>query len=171
MPLEEVLAQIFVAIARIGKMSTTKAVGILDKKLGHLLDDAQLARARDLACFLGRWTIAHEIGHIIRGHLDMAGSLKTPDVRRNNERDADHFAHNINNLSLSPEYSFLGGLMNNLQMVATSGRRATEAANTHPAPMERLENLFRNTDSYEAFRARFGISKENVFSIAKRIMM
>lgn len=152
-------------------MSSTNAVSILDKKLGHLLDDAQLARARDLSSLIGRWTIAHEIGHIIRGHVDMAGSLKTPDVRRNNERDADHFAHNINNLSAFPEYSFLGGLMNNLQMVATSGRRATDAANTHPAPMERLENLFRNTDSYEAFRARFGISKENVFSIAKRIMM
>ena len=67
----------------------------------------------------------------------MAGSLKTPDVRRNNERDADHFAHNINNLSLSPEYSFLGGLMNNLQMVATSGRRATEAVQRIEARMER----------------------------------
>ncbi|NCY20517.1 hypothetical protein EBX31_00990 [bacterium] len=171
MPLEEVLVQIFISIRRVGKMSTTKAVSILDKKLGHLLDDAQLARARDLASLIGRWTIAHEIGHIIRGHCDMASSLKTPDVLRNNERDADHFAHNINNLSAFPEYSFLGGLMNNLQMVATSGRHATLSGNTHPAPMERLENLLRNADSYEAFRARFNISKENIFTIAKRIMM
>jgi hypothetical protein len=171
MPLEEVLVQIFISIKRIGEMSQTKALSILENKLGHLLDDAQLARARDLSSLISRWTIAHEVGHIIRGHVDMAGPLKTPDVRCNNERDADHFAHNINNLSANPETSFLGGLMNNLQTVAASGRHATVSCNTHPAPVERLENLFRNTDSYEAFRARFGLSKENIFNIAKRIMM
>jgi hypothetical protein len=171
MPLEEVLAQIFISIRRMGEMSATKALSILGNELVHLLDDAQLARARDLSSLISRWTIAHEVGHIIRGHCDMAGSLTTPDVCRNNERDADHFAHNINNLSANPEYSFLGGLINNLMMVATSGRYATISSNTHPAPMERLENLFRNTDSYEAFRARFGLSKENIFNIAKRSMM
>jgi hypothetical protein len=169
LPLEEILAQAFLSIKRIGQMNSGKAINILDKKLFHLLDEAQLSRAKDLASLISRWTIAHEIGHVIRGHCDMPLSLKTPDVRKNNERDADNFAHNINNLSAFPEYSFLGGLANNLQMIALAGIHAAKDGNSHPSPLERLENLFKNTDSYKAFSARFNISKEAIFIITNRL--
>ena len=171
MPLEEILTQLFTTISTNGRMTSNKAISILDQKLFHLLDDAQLSRAKDLSGLICRWTIAHEIGHIIRGHCDIPASLRTPDVRRNNERDADHFAHNINNLSAFPEIAFLGGLVNNLMMIAGEGHRATIDSHTHPSPMERLENLLKNTESFQAFHARFSVSKESIFNVAKRIMM
>ena len=171
MPLEEILTQLFTSISPNGRMTSNRAVSILDKKLFHLLDEAQLSRAKDLSALICRWTIAHEVGHIIRGHCDIPASLRTPDVRRNNERDADHFAHNINNLSAFPEIAFLGGLVNNLLMIAGEGHRATQDSHTHPAPMERLENLFKNIESFQAFHARFNMSKESIFNVAKRIKM
>ena len=171
MPLEEILTQLFTAFSPSGRMTSNKAVSILDKKLFHLLDDAHLSRAKDLSALICRWTIAHEVGHIIRGHCDIPVSLRTPDVRRNNEREADHFAHNINNLSAFPEIAFLGGLVNNLMMIAGEGHRATEDSHNHPAPMERLENLFKNIESFQAFHTRFNISEESIFNVAKRIMI
>lgn len=171
MPLEEILTQLFTAFSPNGRMTSNKAVSILDKKLFHLLDDAHLSRAKDLSALICRWTIAHEVGHIIRGHVDIPVSLRTPDVRRNNEREADHFAHNINNLSAFPEIAFLGGLVNNLLMIAGEGHRATQDSHTHPAPMERLENLFKNIESFQAFHTRFNISEESIFNVAKRIMI
>lgn len=167
-PLEEMLTQALDAVHDQPHFTTEVAFGIFESCLLPAAYEVRLGVARSISETISYFTVAHELGHILLGHLDHPPSQWTPDVNRNMERQADTFAANLVSHSAFREYFFMGALANNLQMVARSGAWAVRESPTHPAPMERFELLLRNTDALSEFEHRFGVTKDTLLRIASR---
>lgn len=75
-----------------------------------LLDEAVCTKAKSIAAGQVVGTLAHEMGHVVLGHLETqeAKISLNNEVRRNNETQADLFASSVMSSTPFGEYVFLG---------------------------------------------------------------
>ena len=116
--------------------------------LKALDDDALQIKARDIAAGLVLGIIAHEVGHLVLGHLASKGGVnyyqRNRDISRNQERDADSFASSV--LASSPfGEPVLEGTVLWFFMLASQEEKSEgseeEVAKTHPLAKERYDNF------------------------------
>ena len=112
--------------------------------LNALDDDALQIKARDIAAGLVLGIIAHEVGHLVLGHLASKGGVnyyqRNRDISRNQERDADSFASSV--LASSPfGEPVLEGTLLWFFILASQEEGSEES--THPLSKERFENFVR----------------------------
>lgn len=173
LPLEESLTQAFLSIRRMNDAPEVTLADALEIVEGHLLplsDEIRLGAAREISNKICRYVIAHEIAHILLGHVDLPlAQRRDPDIRKNNERQSDTFASNTVNSSLDREFAFLGGLITFLHFISLEPREAKKEGSSHPSPFERFELLLKNKNSLDSFCARFRTSEKSLRNIAERL--
>ena len=171
MSLDIVLREVLQAVKKRRRITVDIAMDLAANELIHLRDDVQLSAGKDIASWISRWTIAHEVGHVVRKHCDPHPGESNSDCRIGMEYEADKFANDISNLSAHREYTFMGGLVNTLAMIVGDPKNADKASPTHPAPLVRFEELLtKNTESAKTFSNRFNISLDELQKIAHGLM-
>jgi hypothetical protein len=121
--------------------------------VGSLTDRAQeIGRdpaLRGLAADLMRGTVgavlAHEVGHLVYGHVDGPTSLF--EVSRNAEREADSFAASALLTMPHPERALLGSVLFWSCVIHQSRLAGPERAVTHPLSTERLDAMIHSMPS------------------------
>ena len=99
--------------------------------------------------------IGHELGHICLSHT-IRGDWTNP-VSRNDERQADLFAHSIVSTTPFAKYNILSTLFNEVVFAWLSN--SNEPVTTHPCSIERVMNTI---NSHEELLIEYGITKENI---------
>ena len=104
---------------------------------------------RGLAADVMRGTVAavlaHEVGHLVYGHVDGPTSLF--EVSRNAEREADSFAASALLTMPHPERALLGAVMFWACVIHHSRLHGEERAVTHPLSAERLDAMIQSMPS------------------------
>lgn len=104
---------------------------------------------RGLAADVMRGTIAavlaHEVGHLVYGHVDGPKSLF--EVSRNAEREADSFAASALLTMPHPERALLGAVLFWACLIHHSRLHGQERAVTHPLSVERLDAMIHSMPS------------------------
>lgn len=156
--LDELLAR----IGKYGKINNDLALQLLSNELNIPLerfsDEAWLATAKEISRGLLLGIMAHEAGHVALGHVL---SWKSNNERtRNQEREADSFAHSVASGTADADNMFYGNLFFHFAFAIHEGGNANSAASrTHPYSEERLFNLIRDNSSTAA---KLGITEDDV---------
>ena len=166
--LQQSLDSIRASMTRRTPINPPFAFGLLENFLPHVVAlDGCIHRAEELAEMMDFCVLAHEVGHIVHRHGLNPKDLKTPDVRRNNEREADAKAYSILSPMLGQEYYFLGYLLSNLLFLARDTHPDKEC-DTHPARTERIRMLLEQKSASSGFENRFGVSLKDIQSLIGR---
>jgi hypothetical protein len=149
-------------------LSPSSAFSVLEHFLPHVMAlEGDVHRAEEIAEKMDFCVLAHEVGHIVHRHGLMPTALKAPDVRRNNEREADARAYSILTPMLGQEYYFLGYLLSMLNFMARS-KTPDQESDSHPAISQRLKMLLDQRTASRGFENRFGIRLEDLQSLLER---
>jgi hypothetical protein len=171
-PLLEMIQQsldtIRASVTRGTPLTPAYAYSVLEKFLPYVVDGEGCSyRAEEIAEKMDFCVLAHEVGHIVHRHGLMPTGIKAPDVRRNNEREADAKAYSILTPMLGQEYYFLGYLLSMLNFMARS-KTPDHESDSHPAISQRLKMLLDQRTASRGFENRFGIRLEDLQSLLKR---
>jgi hypothetical protein len=98
----------------------------------------------------------HELGHICLSHT-IRGDWSN-EVSRNDERQADLFAHSVVSTTPFASYTVLGTLFTEI-IFAWMAKGHTGPATTHPHSTERVYNTI---NSHEEVLASLGITRDNI---------
>jgi hypothetical protein len=101
--------------------------------------------------------IAHEFGHHFFGHTSDE-SAGDSDSSRMQERQVDAFALQLLDSLAHRDFSHLGAILSILTLAIMHQDPSEES--THPAPLERLELVFKNREASEICAERFGITAD-----------
>jgi len=127
-------------------------------------DATALMLARDAARGMVKSVLAHELGHIVYGHVN--GRTDLSEVSRNTERDADSFASSVLLTLDSPDRSLLGSAVfwSCLQVMET--RNVGTAHSSHPGSRQRLRNLMANMPSArDAIAVLYGLTEDDLSTL------
>jgi len=124
-----------------------------DYDIWSYMDEEARRRANSYGASMMLAVLAHELGHIVYGHIHgkMANECEPDDlaVSRNQEREADSFASSIISRSPFRDYLVLGGIF--WWVVLTWASDANkDIETTHPHPDERVMNFIREHRSQAA---------------------
>lgn len=124
---------------------------------------------RGLAADLARGTIAavlaHEVGHLVYGHVDGPRSLL--EVSRNAEREADSFAASVLLTMPHPERALLGSVLFWSCVIHRARVSGGERPVTHPLSGERLEAMIQSMPSaMRTIEALHALSIEDLRELA-----
>jgi len=100
--------------------------------------------------------VGHELGHICLSHT-VRGDWSNS-VSRNDERQADLFAHSVVSTTPFSKYNILSTLFTEV-VFAWLHKNHDGPATTHPHSEERIMNTI---NSHESLLAGYGITKENI---------
>ena len=117
-----------------------------DYDIWSYMDEEARRRANSYGAAMMLAVLAHELGHIVYGHIHgkMVNEYEPDDlaVSRNQEREADSFASSIISRSPFRDYLVLGGIF--WWVVLTWASDANkDIETTHPHPEERVMNFIR----------------------------
>jgi hypothetical protein len=130
----------------------------LDIPLERFSDEAWLSNAKSISRGIMLGVLAHEAGHIALGHV--WGWNKGSERSRNQEREADSFAHSVASGSADADSMFAGNLMFHFAYAINEAKNGdSEMARTHPYSEERLFNLIRDNASTAKL---YGITEEEM---------
>jgi len=150
-------------------LTPASAYAVLENFLPHVVDlDGDVHRAEEIAEKMDFCVLAHEVGHIVHRHGLLPPHLKTPDVKRNNEREADAKAYSILTPMLGQEYYFLGYVLSMLNFLARFPGKKGEESDSHPAISQRLRMLLEQRAASRDFERRFGIDLEDIHLLLAR---
>lgn len=138
------------ALGSVGSLDNEQARLILAEALHvpmeRYSDPAWLSRAKGVSRGILMSILAHETGHIALGHV--WAWQKNTERNRNQEREADSFAHSIASGTADAEIMFFGNFLFHYAYAINEGRDENSAmAQTHPYAEERLYNLIRDNKS------------------------
>ena len=123
--------------------------------------DSFIMTGRELLGSMVIYVIAHELGHVVYGHIFGPGYDRQPiDVSRNQERDADSFASSVIASSRYAPFLVHGQILAlySFAMIEMDTGESSEPG-THPIAKERLKNAIRaNSEAAEAM----GLSEEMI---------
>ena len=100
--------------------------------------------------------VGHELGHICLSHT-VRGDWSN-EVSRNDERQADLFAHSVVSTTPFASYTVLGTLFTEI-IFTWMGKGRTGPATTHPHSRERVYNAI---NSHEEVLESLGITRDNI---------
>jgi len=151
------------------KLTPVSAYAVLENFLPHVVAlEGDVHRGEEIAEKMDFCVLAHEVGHIVHRHGLMPPHLKTPDVKRNNEREADAKAYSILTPLLGQEYYFFGYVLSMLNFIARFPGKQGEESDSHPAIRQRLQTLLEQRAASRGFENRFGISLEDIRRLMAR---
>ena len=108
--------------------------------------------------------LAHETGHVALGHVWTW--KKNTERSRNQEREADSFAHSIASGTADAETMFFGNYLFHYAYAINEERNGDSiVARTHPYSEERLFNLIRDNQSIADL---YGISERETLEQLRR---
>ncbi|MBU1024310.1 M48 family metalloprotease [bacterium] len=128
--------------ARFGAAYNDNSKIELPQEIPQKVFELIIVQSKDVLGSMLVFVIAHELGHIIYGHVYGSGYDEQPiDISRNQERDADSFASSVIASSRFSHFLVQGQLLA-LYVFALSEARSGESTEpgTHPLAMERLKN-------------------------------
>lgn len=141
-----------------GKLSIVDADSILAACGGSYdlySDDGFIADAKSASRGVLLSVIAHEVGHFALGHVH--GKSPTLERSRNQEREADSFAHSVASGGADAENMFWGNFFGDLIFALAEDSGNHDLSRTHPYSKERLANLVRDNRS---IASKYGIDEE-----------
>ena len=125
--------------------------------------DSFIMTGRELLGAMVIYVIAHELGHVVYGHIFGPGYDRQPiDVSRNQERDADSFASSVIASSRYAPFLVQGQILAlySFAMIEQDSGESAEPG-THPIAKERLKNAIRaNSEAAEAMGLSEGMIDE-----------
>ena len=129
----------------------------------HFLTESAMANpglgcSQAIAQAMHGHVIAHEFGHHFFGHTADEGQA-SPDTSKMQERQVDAFALQVLDSMAHRDFSHLGSILSILTL-AIMHQDASEEGWSHPAPLERLELVFKNREAAVMCEERFGITAE-----------
>lgn len=129
----------------------------------HFLSESAMANphlgcSQAIAQAMHGHVIAHEFGHHFFGHTSDE-SAGDSDSSRMQERQVDAFALQLLDSLAHRDFSHLGAILSILTL-AIMHQDPSEEGSSHPAPMERLELVFKNREASEMCAERFGITAD-----------
>jgi DNA-directed RNA polymerase subunit M/transcription elongation factor TFIIS len=129
----------------------------------HFLSESAMANphlgcSQAIAQAMHGHVIAHEFGHHFFGHTSDE-SAGDSDSSRMQERQVDAFALQLLDSLAHRDFSHLGAILSILTL-AIMHQDPSEEGSSHPAPLERLELVFKNREASEMCEARFGITAD-----------
>lgn len=150
------------ALGSAGSLDNEQALYLLSEVLHvpmeHYSDPAWLANAKGVSRGVLMAILAHETGHIALGHV--WAWQKNLERSRNQEREADSFAHSVASGTADAESMFLGNFLFHYAFAINEGRNGNPAvAREHPYSEERLLNLVRDNKSIADL---YGISESDI---------
>lgn len=120
-------------------------------------DEGFVAEAKAASRGILMSVIAHEVGHLALGHVH-TGS-RTLERNRNQEREADSFAHSVASGGADADSMFLGNFFSDFIFSLLEESGDTDLSRTHPYSEERLYNLIRDNRS---IASRYGITEDDM---------
>jgi len=129
----------------------------------HFLSESAMAHphlgcSQAIAQAMHGHVIAHEFGHHFFGHTSDESDGDS-DSSRMQERQVDAFALQLLDSLAHRDFSHLGAILSILTL-AIMHQDPSEEGSSHPAPMERLELVFKNREASEMCEKRFGITAD-----------
>lgn len=120
---------------------------VFEKDLYSIDDDKVVEEAKGIEAGMLIAAIAHEVGHLALGHLYRTKSEKSPEISRNQEREADLFASSVMSASPFGQYIFEGFFLFHFVNAAKDESDLDYKTRSHPYSRERLINLIRQNQS------------------------
>ena len=118
----------------------------LPEGIDERVDHRVIETSQDLLGSMVVFVIAHELGHVVYGHVFGPGyDNQSIDISRNQERDADSFASSVIASSRFAPFLVQGQILA-LYVFALSENESGESVEpgTHPLAVERLKNAIRS---------------------------
>ncbi len=145
------LDDLLAALGGAGTIDNALALRVLSNGLNIPLerfsDEAWLAKAKNISRGILLGILAHETGHIVLGHVWSWGA-ESNERSRNQERQADSFAHSVASGTADADIMFFGNFVFDFAFAINEGKNGdSEASRTHPYSEERLFNLLRDNRS------------------------
>lgn len=160
--LGDALGEMLIALGNSPEIALESTAGFLcdDLKipLSKFSDEAWVANAKNISRGILLSVLAHEAGHLALGHV--WSWEKNLERSRNQEREADSFAHSVASGTADAENMFWGNFIFHYAYALFEGKDPdSEIARTHPFAEERLCNLIRDNQS---MARKCGFTEEDV---------